>query len=91
MANERLISWKGSEGCTVVFMSKLFSKDIKSFYCDDISVSAEEVCLLEVSRDDGSTSPFPVVCCRNIFILPGVPHLLHRKWKVLPSLLQAKL
>ena len=47
----------------------------------------EEVQLLEVKKEDGSLSPFPVVACRNIFILPGVPHLLHRKWQVIAVLL----
>lgn len=28
----------------------------------------------------GATSPFPIVRCRNVFLLPGVPHLLQRKW-----------
>ena len=32
--------------------------------------------------DDGSLSPFPVLQCRNVYVLPGVPHLLRKKWAV---------
>ena len=35
---------------------------------------------------DGSLSPFPVLQCRNVYVLPGVPHLLRKKWAVGASL-----
>lgn len=38
--------------------------------------------LVDYAKDDGSPSPFPLIRCRNIFVLPGVPDLLHIKWKV---------
>ena len=28
-------------------------------------------------------SPFPLVRCRNIYVLPGVPTLLQAKWRTL--------
>jgi hypothetical protein len=32
--------------------------------------------------DDGAQSPFPVLQCRNVYVLPGVPYLLRKKWVV---------
>ncbi len=44
--------------------------------------AAGEVSTIECATEDGGgSSPFPVVCCRNVFILPGVPHLLQHKWQ----------
>ncbi len=50
----------------------------------------KEQCLLHTGElkaidcfmDDGSLSPFPVLQCRNVYVLPGVPHLLRKKWAV---------
>lgn len=38
--------------------------------------------IIDYVRDDGSQSPFPLIRCGNIFVLPGVPDLLQAKWKV---------
>ena len=38
--------------------------------------------IVDYTRDDGSASPFPVIRCHNVFVLPGVPDLLKSKWKV---------
>lgn len=38
--------------------------------------------IIDYLRDDGSKSPFPLIRCENIFVLPGVPDLLQAKWKV---------
>ena len=38
--------------------------------------------LIDYKQPDGSSSPFPLLLCRNVYVLPGVPHLLQRKWQV---------
>lgn len=38
--------------------------------------------IIDYLRDDGTQSPFPLIRCGNIFVLPGVPGLLQAKWKV---------
>ena len=39
--------------------------------------------LIELEDDSTKLSPFPLVQCRNIFVLPGVPTLLQTKWRTL--------
>ena len=39
-------------------------------------------CIIDYVREDGTQSPFPLIRCENIFVLPGVPGLLQAKWKV---------
>ena len=43
---------------------------------------AGELKAIDCLMDDGSLSPFPVLQCRNVYVLPGVPHLLRKKWSV---------
>ena len=38
--------------------------------------------LIDYKQADGSPSPFPLLLCRNVYVLPGVPHLLQQKWQV---------
>ena len=38
--------------------------------------------IIDYVREDGTQSPFPLIRCENIFVLPGVPGLLQAKWKV---------
>lgn len=39
--------------------------------------------MVDYTLPDGRPSPFPLVICGgNIYILPGVPHLLQQKYKV---------
>eukprot|EP00879_Flechtneria_rotunda_P024852 GHRR01026371.1.p1 GENE.GHRR01026371.1~~GHRR01026371.1.p1 ORF type:complete len:180 (+),score=65.05 GHRR01026371.1:811-1350(+) len=45
--------------------------------------------LLPCWQDNGQPSPFPVVAVRNVFVLPGVPHLLRQKWAAVSAELQA--
>lgn len=42
---------------------------------------SSEIVLIDYQQSDGSTSPFPLVRCRNIYLLPGVPSLVQQKWK----------
>jgi hypothetical protein len=39
--------------------------------------------LIELEDDTTKLSPFPLVRCRNIYVLPGVPTLLQAKWRTL--------
>jgi len=39
-----------------------------------------ETVLIDYKLQDGRPSPFPLVRCRNIYILPGVPSLVAQKW-----------
>lgn len=48
----------------------------------DMTVWAGEVELIDYSQPSGGMSPFPLMKCRNIYVLPGIPHLLQQKWKV---------
>jgi hypothetical protein len=41
-----------------------------------------EVSLIEQRLDSGEVSPFPLLRCRNVFVLPGIPALLQKKWQV---------
>ena len=52
---------------------------------DQLSASsyAGESQIIELVEDTGRQSPFPLVQCRNICIMPGVPELLQRKWRTL--------
>ena len=47
------------------------------------SVMTGACTIIDYLRDDGSKSPFPLIRCENIFVLPGVPDLLQAKWKVI--------
>ncbi len=53
-----------------------------------LCVMAGACSIIDCLRDDGSLSPFPLIRCENIFVLPGVPDLLQAKWKVISSLMQ---
>jgi len=46
--------------------------------------------LIELEDDSTKLSPFPLVQCRNIYVLPGVPTLLQTKWRTLKVLLMCK-
>jgi molybdenum cofactor synthesis domain-containing protein len=39
-----------------------------------------ETVLIEHTLQDGRPSPYPLVRCRNIYILPGVPSVVEKKW-----------
>lgn len=41
-----------------------------------------------MAGEDDRPSAFPLVRCRNIFVLPGVPHLVKRKWEAIRQRLQ---
>eukprot|EP00775_Hariotina_reticulata_P011537 gene11537-11680_t len=45
--------------------------------------------LIHYCLDSGGVSPFPLVAVRNVFVLPGVPHLLQQKWPAVAAELQA--
>ena len=56
-----------------------------SFGCDWRDAGESE--LIELEDDSTKLSPFPLVQCRNIYVLPGVPTLLQTKWRTLKVLL----
>ena len=39
-----------------------------------------ETALIEYTLKDGRPSPYPLLRCRNIYILPGVPSVVEQKW-----------
>ncbi len=47
-------------------------------------MNAGEAELIDYTQPSGSPSPFPLMKCRNIYVLPGIPKLLREKWKVCP-------
>lgn len=45
--------------------------------------------LIEFQTNAGTVSPFPLVRCRNVYSLPGIPSLLQEKWpKALEDILR---
>lgn len=48
-----------------------------------VSMTAGDCKLMPYSLDNGKQSPFPLMQCRNVYVLPGVPDLLRQKWKVM--------
>jgi len=63
---------------------------IRSFFDGDVTEAhlkmaevptGSEVALLDYKHADGQTSPFPLVRCRNVYVLPGVPSLVQQKWR----------
>lgn len=39
--------------------------------------------IIETPNEPGrEPSPFPLLRCRNVFVLPGIPSLLQKKWQV---------
>ena len=50
--------------------------------CISSNVNAGEAELIDYTQSSGSPSPFPLMKCRNIYVLPGIPKLLQEKWKV---------
>mmetsp|Transcript_21225 Transcript_21225/g.53960 ORF Transcript_21225/g.53960 Transcript_21225/m.53960 type:complete len:533 (-) Transcript_21225:676-2274(-) len=48
------------------------------------------VSLIDYALDTGEQSRFPLVkCAPNIYVLPGVPHLMRQKWRAVRAILQA--
>lgn len=62
---------------------------LKSYFGDDITPAhlkmsqapINETELLDLLDDQGKPTPFPVLKCRNVFVLPGIPDLLKKKWR----------
>ncbi len=46
-------------------------------------MSAGECELIDHNFNNGRVSPFALPRCRNVYILPGVPHLLQQKWRTM--------
>jgi len=44
-----------------------------------------ETVLIEYNLQDGRPSPYPLVRCRNVYILPGVPSIVEQKWPAIRS------
>jgi molybdenum cofactor synthesis domain-containing protein len=40
-----------------------------------------EILLIDYNQADGTVSPFPLLKCRNVYILPGIPSLVQQKWR----------
>ena len=40
-----------------------------------------EITLIDYNQADGTVSPFPLLKCRNVYVLPGVPSLVQQKWR----------
>ncbi|KAI7844692.1 hypothetical protein COHA_001780 [Chlorella ohadii] len=43
--------------------------------------TGSEVHLIEYRLEGGALSPFPLLRCRNVYVLPGIPALLQAKWR----------
>lgn len=52
--------------------------------------TGSEVHLLDYLQDGGAVSPFPLLRCRNIYVLPGIPALLQKKWQAVEAHLLAE-
>ncbi|GAB4821656.1 hypothetical protein N2152v2_008702 [Parachlorella kessleri] len=49
--------------------------------CNTLWAAGTEVSIIEQHLDSGKVSPFPLLRCRNVFVLPGIPTLLQKKWQ----------
>lgn len=81
-----------------VIRHPLLEESLKKYFGDDTTpahlkladVPGEDTTrLIPCSADSTAPEPFPLVAVRNVFILPGVPHLLQKKWPAVAAELQA--
>ncbi|CAL5230010.1 g13451 [Coccomyxa viridis] len=61
-------------------LRRYFGSNVTQSHLKMAEAPAGEVTAIDCLMDDGSQSPFPVLQCRNVYVLPGVPHLLRKKW-----------
>ncbi|KAL3157694.1 hypothetical protein ABBQ32_012130 [Trebouxia sp. C0010 RCD-2024] len=59
-----------------------FGSDITAAHLKMAEAPQGACTVIDYMRDDGSASPFPLIKCNNVYVLPGVPDLLRSKWKV---------
>lgn len=52
--------------------------------------TGSEVHLIEYHLEGGAVSPFPLLRCRNIYVLPGIPALLQKKWRAVEEHLRSE-
>ncbi|PRW59554.1 FAD synthase [Chlorella sorokiniana] len=52
--------------------------------------TGSEVHLIEYRLEGGALSPFPLLRCRNVYVLPGIPALLQAKWRAVEEHLQSE-
>ncbi|KAK9813658.1 hypothetical protein WJX73_002147 [Symbiochloris irregularis] len=63
-------------------LRKRFGEEITAAHLKMAETPAGEVEAIDYTLSDGQPSPFPLIRCRNIYVLPGIPELLRSKWKV---------
>lgn len=77
-------------GCQLARHPELETR-IRAFFGNNVTEShlkmseaptGSEVAIIEYRINNGELSPFPLVRCRNVYVLPGIPHLLQKKWLV---------
>eukprot|EP00210_Caulerpa_lentillifera_P001702 g1636.t1 len=65
-----------------------FKTDVTAAHLKMTEVPQDEVAFIDNFDLDGNLTPFPLVKCRNVYILPGVPEYLRGKWRALKTQLQ---
>eukprot|EP00889_Picochlorum_renovo_P002664 jgi/Picre1/29694/NNA_005077.t1 len=72
-----------------IVTSASLEKKIKAHFGDHVTKfhlkmaevpDGPETILIDYMLRDGRPSPYPLVRCRNIYILPGVPSIVEQKW-----------
>ncbi|KAI8473634.1 MAG: MoaB/Mog domain-containing protein, partial [Monoraphidium minutum] len=69
-------------------LTAFFGEDLTNAHLKMADTPEDFTTLLSPRTEGGALSPWPVVKCRNVFMLPGVPHLLQKKWGMIRSELQ---
>ena len=80
-----------------IVVSEIMQDKIRSHFADDVTEThlrmaqvpdGPETVLIDHVLQDGRPSPYPLVRCRNIYVLPGVPSVVQQKWPAVKDDLQ---
>ncbi|GBF98909.1 FAD synthase [Raphidocelis subcapitata] len=82
---------------TNIIRNPEIEESLMAFFGDDLTEAHLKMAdtpedfttLLSPAATKGASSPFPIVKCKNVYMLPGVPHLLQKKWGTVRRELEA--
>ena len=59
----------------------LMQENVTDAHVKMAEVPLNESTIIEVHDNAGNPAPFPLLKCRNVFVLPGIPDLLRKKFR----------
>eukprot|EP00803_Ostreobium_quekettii_P000689 evm.model.scf_314EXC.14 EVM.evm.TU.scf_314EXC.14 scf_314EXC:82576-94060(-) len=65
-----------------------FEGHVESAHLKMTETPDRECELVDMAGSNGGAWPFPIVKCRNVYMLPGVPDLMRHKWHCLKPLFE---